>query len=512
MNLVSLNSTIEDLFQEVFKPLITEIKFDNIRCTTELNARSPLNFSKPKWDKYNQDKIKSVDAKLNELEEQSHPLIKFRESSLNEEFETLCNRATSNDWEVINQILAEQILNKTIIYNKYYKKISQSKYFKPANTYTFEISCTYCGHNWIYPYSGLTLPHIAEKSCPKCQTTAKITPFQSRAQFSFQTIKDLFELFYYELKKINALSEDIPIIDEVLHYDEYSKNKYNIPNELRLIIEKLQGIYHKYGRQIITEQEFFLTYDEALFDKAVNLLIQYGVVKIEKVIDCNKTAKKLASNGFIFCASEVESYAFDFEAVVLGQPKNIKKLTPIVVKKIDYFNGGATFIYKKLYILNKNYMLADTTELEPKQIKYTKNKNEKYTSKRVFVITTSKNSDGFIDFIEHLHIEQTTQKLFLGAKSQLDNGVSQLLNSKLFSATDIIVIVRGGGDLKHNTFNVFHSMDTKKCIENLINQGVTIVTGVGHSTNNFPFNDVVKYSESTPTKAAHRVNLLVNDK
>ena len=95
-------------------------------------------FKKAKWDKYKKDKIESVKEKLNAFEEQSHPLIKLRKKSLDEDFKTICENASSNEWG----ILAEKILNRTVSYNKFYKKTSQIQYFKPENTYTFAIEWT----------------------------------------------------------------------------------------------------------------------------------------------------------------------------------------------------------------------------------------------------------------------------------------------------------------------------------------------------------------------------------
>lgn len=130
--------------------------------------------------------------------------------------------------------------------------------------------------------------------------------------------------------------------------------------------------------------------------------------------------------------------------------------------------------------------------------------------RRVIVVTTSHHSDGFIDFIERLRIEQTCLKVFLGREASNHNALSQYLANIDLHDQDIVAIVRGGGDLSHKTFTAFNSADAKTYISRLTEKGIIVVTGLGHSTNTLSIDEAANYSESTPTKAAERVNKLVN--
>ena len=74
------------------------------------------------------------------------------------------------------------------------------------------------------------------------------------------------------------------------------------------------------------------------------------------------------------------------------------------------------------------------------------------------------------------------------------------------TAGDIVAVVRGGGDTTDKQFEAFRSPEACEALNDLRQRyGVVVVTGIGHSNDHFPVDEVATFAQATPTDAAYKI-------
>jgi len=70
---------------------------------------------------------------------------------------------------------------------------------------------------------------------------------------------------------------------------------------------------------------------------------------------------------------------------------------------------------------------------------------------------------------------------------------------------DIVVIVRGGGDIEHETFKAFRSTEAANAIRAIRVLGITVISGIGHASDEFIVQSEASIPAITPTDAAYKL-------
>ncbi len=138
----------------------------------------------------------------------------------------------------------------------------------------------------------------------------------------------------------------------------------------------------------------------------------------------------------------------------------------------------------------------------------------KLISGRVFLLVTQGQSEGETDFLNILERYEISvhETVRLNRAQYNDKALYIVLDGIEDSLMkgDIVAIVRGGGDTEHESFAPYKDKSACKLLTRFRKENeVVIVTGVGHSDNNFPVEDVADYPQETPTDAANQVGKLI---
>jgi len=133
--------------------------------------------------------------------------------------------------------------------------------------------------------------------------------------------------------------------------------------------------------------------------------------------------------------------------------------------------------------------------------------HEQHVKRRLVVISTSTRSKGYQDFDGELSIPHDTeyQKVFLDNDYAEDAIIRKVRACNLRSG-DVLAIVRGGGDLKHQSFLPFVSTRTAQYLKEVDRAGVVVIVGVGHTTDTTSICQVASIVAKTPSFAAMKVN------
>ena len=134
--------------------------------------------------------------------------------------------------------------------------------------------------------------------------------------------------------------------------------------------------------------------------------------------------------------------------------------------------------------------------------KYKKGSSANSDSK-VFVLTGSRNSNGYKDFVALCEGEIEFKPNFFDSRNE--NGLYECIANLGAKKNDTVVIVRGGGDVTHESFNAFKSTKAVDAIDYLKCIGVFVIVGVGHSSDSFPIDKNASISAITPTDAAYKL-------
>jgi len=131
-------------------------------------------------------------------------------------------------------------------------------------------------------------------------------------------------------------------------------------------------------------------------------------------------------------------------------------------------------------------------------------------SGRIFLITTWRTGKGEEDFrhiLQRKH-HKVTKIIRLNWIRHSKRALVHALSSHAseFSSGDIVAIVRGGGDTKHEQFSPFNEPDAADAIRYLReNNKVIVVTGVGHSSDHFAIENEATFRQVTPTDAGYLI-------
>ncbi|MDX2508668.1 MAG: exodeoxyribonuclease VII large subunit [Desulfobacterales bacterium] len=122
---------------------------------------------------------------------------------------------------------------------------------------------------------------------------------------------------------------------------------------------------------------------------------------------------------------------------------------------------------------------------------------------QIYVVSTSKNSQGYKDFINQIKLPYFLFDSIFLSPDMSESAIPNKLHDLPLKEADILCIVRGGGDTSHATFQPFHSVIAKDYLHELKRQGVIIITGIGHFTDEFIIERASTFNEAMPTAAAY---------
>ena len=309
-----------------------------------------------------------------------------------------------------------------------YRKIKKLPDFAPLYCHEFKIKCTFCENDWVYKSLEKVNPNAVfiASQCPTCGNNGKSLPNNTRESFTNMMLSNMIKELNKSLSELQfnlpCGSHEAP--DKFIQYDNFIKHHSQIPPELHCIISKLQKLYKNKQRKYITIKEFPLAEAHPLCEKYIHALQKCGVIDIVKTIDWNRTAIGIASSWYVLCY-ETNSRGFSsqityFTAKEIPKLRSDKDLEDWTAETIIKMQNPKVSI-KNIYVLNEHFMEAVIKKEVPKEITIGSEKDsiQRVISdeRRVIVVTTSYHSDGFIDFIECLRIEQTCFKVFLGRES-----------------------------------------------------------------------------------------------
>ena len=157
------------------------------------------------------------------------------------------------------------------------------------------------------------------------------------------------------------------------------------------------------------------------------------------------------------------------------------------------------------------------SHIEQHREDYISQENSNLFTGNVYLFVTQNKSKGEDDF--EAVLKRYKKPIFI-SKFRLNNShkskalLKAIKSSKhRFKAGDIVAIVRGGGDTNDSQFDSYKDNETCCEVRNLADRaGVITVSGIGHSTDNFPIEKAVNFAQITPTDAAVQVVSLVDGK
>jgi len=136
---------------------------------------------------------------------------------------------------------------------------------------------------------------------------------------------------------------------------------------------------------------------------------------------------------------------------------------------------------------------------------------------RIYVITTFRTGKGEEDFKRILQrqyhkvhavfridwLQHQSKALFVVIEKNWDQ----------FKSGDIVAIVRGGGNTNDPSFAPFEDRSALEILKRLrVEKKIVLVTGIGHSTDNFCVDNAATFRQVTPTDAAYKICELLDEK
>ena len=130
--------------------------------------------------------------------------------------------------------------------------------------------------------------------------------------------------------------------------------------------------------------------------------------------------------------------------------------------------------------------------------------------KKIYVLATSNQARGYHDFLSCLDQENKKAiNLITLSPDFSDTAILNKIHKYNITNGDYLCLVCGGGDVSNDTFRPFFSFDAMCYLHQLKDNGVVIITGLGHSTDHFTIELAATYNEITPTAAVYKLNQLL---
>lgn len=161
---------------------------------------------------------------------------------------------------------------------------------------------------------------------------------------------------------------------------------------------------------------------------------------------------------------------------------------------------------------NKNKILAEMIEISENKKEISTdfyNRENFHKIPKIIYVITSKNAKGGKDFFETLEeensiIEKTKvyiKKVYVNFSDK--NSIAYFLNRKSWTDTDVICLIRGGGNLNDQTFEPFNDKETLEKLIEAKKSGAFVLIGLGHAGDSFLVDSCANYKSITPTAAAN---------
>lgn len=524
----TFHNMLKEMVRRAYAPFIEIVKHNKFSTENEVENRKQHTFTNKQWHDHIELSKQSNQKVLEQLKIQQHPLNELRFQPIDADFLTHCERATVEDWEVINTIISDMALESSFPRSKYGKAIRSLKLFNPTHSQIFHITCSYCKTSWSHHYIGKSNPNIQDKTCSQCGISGK--GFNNAKALSITEAKQsemrnslLFELGTLKSSKKLASMQPTDLDYEVTFYEKFTSHIENLPNHILIVINNLKTFYEKDKKDKYPFSEFPLSYKSSHYSEYLKELEHYGILLIEDIPNDYLTAEAFVSDCSFLYKLVDGCGGCSLNAISSAWPDNFigKPLAPSSAPSLPSSIDIKTQRFFRLnpYFMKANFQLAKSeianSYITSERDLIISQEKPSIKIKRIYVITTSENSKGFLDFLERVHIDFPLNKVFLKNNTSNENGIYLALKElaiPIFGKHDLIVFVRGGGDLTHHTFNAFNSTQATFTVRKLKSLGATIITGIAHSTDRVLIDNEADYPESTPTRAAERVTWLLNSK
>ncbi|ANO34231.1 hypothetical protein A6E01_13545 [Vibrio breoganii] len=409
-------------------------------------------------------------------------------------------------------------------------QVDNPYHFMHSFTEPTVIYCPICGHGNFSSIDLLQHPKLTWGECSHCgigenevELPQKVNPkgktyksyediIRCNSDINIEKPHDIFKSYRHDI--LSCLSEWLVTSDTAFDFKEFEQTT----NSHRYILSEKQFLREKL---IDIERNHDTNINNAFANIEAHCHLQSAYLVMGEAMCLGFDVKYDSNNehyNFIdYLIGRKEPWLSGYDTdVQYAFPRDIKShferlFKQLVVGVEDYERQAhINFIveYEGYWISLPSII---TRYMYEHHIHYTNAKGKK----NLFVLSTH-SSSGRDDFLHTLNnhlgtdIDLSVTNLSLGYLTKRKSGIRQALERIMFEPGDILAIVRGGGDIGNETFNAFKSDDSNSYLQKLINNGVTIVSGVGHSCDHFPIDEIVSYCEITPTAAANRVLEIVS--
>ncbi|MCY9861393.1 hypothetical protein OTK49_02530 [Vibrio coralliirubri] len=316
---------------------------------------------------------------------------------------------------------------------------------------------------------------------------AMVPNFKQRREFLFQN-SVAGTIYRYVFHYINQLKEldswvQSPNIRQKQDYSSYRQSRSNPKERLtRLSLDALQSLLENYGimkkATIPVDSKMWNTINS--FMDCTPLCNEYGILNLHFKY---KGSNRYPTSYEVIDIDALKCINFTFNE------SEVNTTIDITMKNDDVSASGASGV-------SERYTIEEW----------------KQKCKKLVVVYTSMSSKGYADM--QLTLEQHGIRDYRTIKLDgfREHGFDMLLDKLDISEGDIILIGRGSGDIKHESFSAFMHKGAMNAIEEMKNMGATVVLGVGNKYDKFPIDESVDYLEDNPKNAATTAAILIKSK
>jgi hypothetical protein len=124
---------------------------------------------------------------------------------------------------------------------------------------------------------------------------------------------------------------------------------------------------------------------------------------------------------------------------------------------------------------------------------------------QVFVLSGSPQGKGYLDFMSKFSERDKLDFSPQFINTRDPEGLSKTIAKLAPQPGEVIVVVRGGGDISHATYNAFRSDSAAAAINETRGKGVFCIVGIGHSDGTFQIERYADKTVITPPEAANEL-------